>query len=722
MTDDVMRNLSLRAWFYLLLLLPLLLLVTLPPHALAAEDLDADSATTSGPLSAASPDPEKNQQKPVSLAADYLEYNADEDSYEARGDVVLSQDNVELKSKELLWQTKTQDVSAQGEVHLNDDGTEITGSRMQYNMATGQGQVRDGSVYVPEGNFHFSGEQIEKRGQADYFVSKGSFTTCDGEIPDWKFTANEVDVTLGNYARAKHVWFHIKDVPVLYTPYLLYPVKTQRQSGFLAPSFGYSNYKGKIASLAWYQVIDRSMDATLYLDYLSEIGLGEGLEYRYALPKQNNGKALYYNVTGLKGTPNLYYLEWGHHGEFPEKWRLTADVEYVEDKLFFEEFSDTAAEYSRDKTVSTIMLQRNWQRLNVVSYARYIQDLENDNFETVQRVPEVGLNLIRYRLGGTPIYVGVESYATHFWNEHGTDVDRLFLKPSLSAVITPGSWLEVVPQIALYERLYNSDSDDNEQSVPEFSLLLATQLVKDFDVNRWGIERIQHSIEPKVLYTYVHDESQAGLPSLDILDRNVRQNNVAYALINRLVARSTAADGARVYREIFNLRLSQDYDIDEARNNLSGDNQPFSDLRLQLAVRPTRKISLDVESLLPVYGDRRLRTLTVGASARDNDGNAARVNYSYKNVDFSDVATDYIRVQLDTSFLKPVYVQVEERFDFREKRELEKVLGLEYRAKCWSIFLTYSDRYRENSRDDQQVMFAFVLSGTGLNQGFGGGL
>ena len=271
-------------------------------------------------LAAASPD--TGHEDPISLVADYLAYSSDEDSYEAKGDVVLRRSGVELTSEELLWQATTQDAAAQGAVHLSEAGSEVSGDRMQYNMSTGQGQISGGRVFVREGNFHLSGDVVEKYGPADYFVREGSFTTCDGEIPDWKFSAREVDVTLGGYAKAKDVWFHVSDVPILYTPYLTFPVKAERESGFLMPSFGYSNNKGTLASVAWYQVIDRHLDATIYLDYLSEIGLGKGVEYRYALENQNNGEATYYHVTGLSDNPDLYYLEWQHHGELVDLRRL----------------------------------------------------------------------------------------------------------------------------------------------------------------------------------------------------------------------------------------------------------------------------------------------------------------------------------------------------------------------------------------------------------------
>lgn len=684
----------------------------LPPPVVEENSKKASSAT---------PSPGIDPDAPISLVADYLAYNSEDDSYEARGDVILRQAGIELQAEELLWQAATQDATAQGSVQLNDAASEFSGERLQYNMATGQGQARDGRVFVHEGNFHLAGELIEKHGQTSYFVNNGTFTTCDGEIPDWKFSASEVDVTLGGYARAKDVWFYIKDVPVLYTPYLQYPVKTERESGFLMPWFGYSNNKGTRASMAWYQVIDRHLDATIYLDYLSEVGLGKGLEYRYALANQNNGKALYYHVTGLKETPDLYYLEWEHRGALPGDWRLTADMEYTNKKLFFEEFGEVAEDYSRDKTVSTLILQRNWQKLNLVGYARYIKDLETDNAETLQRLPGLGLGLARYRFGDTPFYAGLESYATRFQRDEGADGERLYLKPSLSAVFKPGSWLEIVPEVALYERLYDTDAGDNEKFVPEFSLTLATRLVKNFDVNRWGIERIRHSIEPKAVYTYVPDKSQADLPLFDLLDRIVRRNDVAYALVNRLTARSTAADGSKTYRELLSLRLSQNYDIDEARNNRSGENQPFSDVRVELDFRPTRNLSLDAESLIPVYGDAGFRTLRVGTSVRDDTGNAVKINYTYRGEAFAGVATDYVKLQLDTPVLKPVYVRFEERYDFRAGRELEKVLGLEYRSKCWSVLMTYRNRYRESSEDDHGFMVTFVLAGLGQNQGFGNG-
>lgn len=677
------------------------------------------------------PAPTAEQEAPVALAADSLIYDSAEDSYEAKGDVVLRQGAVELKSETLLWQAATQDAAAEGAVELEDAETKLSGASMQYNMATGQGQMRDARLFVREGNFHLAGEQVEKDGSSDYFVKKGSFTTCDGEIPDWKFSAEEVDVKVGGYAQAKNVWFHIKDVPVLYTPYITFPVKTERESGLLTPYYGYSSRKGVRASMAWYQVIDTHMDATVYLDYLSEIGLGKGLEYRYALPGQNTGKALYYHVTGTgeieeqdtqEDFPDLDYYRWEHRGLLPGGWRLLADIEYTDEKLFFEEFGEFAADYNRDKTVSTLTLRRNWQKLNLTGFARYIQDLEASHAETLQTLPELGLGLSRYRLGDTAFYVGLESYATNFWRDEGDDGERLYLRPSLSAAFKPGSWLEVTPEVAFYERLYKTDVTETGKFIPEFSLALSSRLAKSFDANLLGSDRIRHSIEPSLTYTYIPDEEQGDLPLFDLRDRIERRNDVTFALINRLTARSQAADGSSSYRELFYLRLSQRYNIDVARNDRSGENRPFSDLRVELDFTPVRNFSLDAESIIPVYGDSGFRTLSVGSTLKDNTGNAAKLSYKYTDIDFEKVATDYVEFQLDTSILKPLYIRFKERYDFQESRALEDFVGFEYRSKCWSLILSYKTRYLQDEDNDHEIGFTFVLAGLGSPKGFAEGI
>ncbi|MDH3998893.1 MAG: LPS assembly protein LptD [Desulfuromonadales bacterium] len=706
-----MRNFS-NCYILSLALLASLLLC--PPHAIAAEAQPSSSELGLGAALGSEP-------APVSLTADSLSFDSEDEIYQAEGDILLKQQGMELQAQQLLWQGLTRDAVAEGDVHLNDGGADLQGESLRYNLGTGSGQINQGTIYVPQGNFTLIGEQIEKLDQRNYRIKDGSFTTCDGPKPDWKFSAEKVDIELGGYAEAKDVWFYLRDVPVFYSPYVAFPVKTERESGFLTPWFGYSSNKGARASLAWYQVIDRNQDATLYLDYLSKIGVGKGLEYRYLLEQNNAGEALYYHVSGISDTPDMYYLKWRHHGQLDDDWALHADVEYVNDELFFDEFGEVAEDYNRDKTVSTVRLQRNWGKLNFTGHGRYIKDLEKRNNETLQKMPELGLGLSRYRLGETPLYLGLESAVTSFVRDKGEDGDRVYLRPSVAAVFKLGDWLEITPEAALNQRLYTADSGDYDRAMPELALNLSTRLMRTFDLNLWGMQRMQHSIEPQARYIYVPYKDQSQLPLFDLKDRLQRQNAIEYALVNRLVGRYAGADGVSRYHEFFNLRLSQRFDIDEERNNRSGLDRPFSDLRAELSLRPTSAFSLEADALFPVYNDVEFKRLNVNARVQDTKGNAAILEYNYRDQEFEKIASDYLKFQLDTSLFNPLFVRFEERYDFRDGRELEKVLGVEYRSKCWSLFVTYRNRYRANDDDDHEVMVNFALAGLGSNRGFGNG-
>ena len=664
---------------------------------------------------ATAPQPAQQSEAPVSLEADQLSYDQAGGVYEADGHVILRQGDLSLTAEQLLLQTATQDVTATGDVVIRQADDELSGQRIQYNLATELGTVQEGRVLLKEKNFHLAGESVQKSGAATYHVTEGRFTTCDGDVPDWEFSAESVDVTLGRYAEARNAWFRVKDVPLLYFPYLLYPVKTERESGLLPPRFGHSSDKGVQSSLAWYQVIDRNQDATLYLDHYSKKGLGTGLEYRYIFGQDNAGEARYYHVRGISDNPDLYAIEWLHGGTLPGGVRLTVDAEYVDDVLFFDDFGEVADDYNQDKTLATLILQRNWNKLNLAGHLRYLEDLESDNDLTLQKLPELSVVVPRYRVGTTPLYLGLESYATRFSSEDAPDGERFSLRPSVSAVFTPGSWLEMMPEVALAQRYYDAEADDDEVTIPEYALTMSTRLQRVFSFQRFGFDRLRHSIEPEVSYLYTPDVDQEGLPWFDRHDRLERQNRIEYALVNRLTAKTVRFGEAPDYRDILWLRLSQSYDVGEERDDAIDDKEPFSDLRVELDLRPTERSFVEMDARIATHNATVFNRLDLEAGLDDNAGNRLAVGYAYRRelTDASELSADYLKTVLDTALLKPVYLHLEERYDFQDEGSLETLVGLEYRSRCWSLILSYRDR-----PDDEQVMVSFVLAGLGGSDGY----
>lgn len=654
--------------------------------------------------------------QPISLQADQLNFEQASQTYRASGQVELRQGEVRLQSDHLVWEAEKNLAHASGDVRVTDPSGTMRASAADYQLQAGVGRLEQAKVFLRQQNFHLGGEVIEKLGEETYRVSNGSFTTCDSEVPSWKFASSRVDVTLGRYARARNVVFYLKDLPVLYLPYMIFPVKTERESGLLTPRTGYSRNRGAELSLAYYQVLDVNMDATLYVDYLSELGVGKGLEYRYLLGGDNQGQVLGYHVGGIEGERDHMALDWTHLGTLPGQVRLSADVEYVNNRDYFAEFGEVAEEYNKDKTESVVAASRSWNKTSLTGQLKYLKDLTQNNDQTLQRLPELRLTSVRQRLGESSFYAGFDSSATYFWRRKGNTGERLNLRPTLSGVFLPGDWLEVVPNLGYRQRLYWTDEGEASQGQVDFSTRFSSRFARVYQLESGSLRKLRHSIEPDLLYSYRPEVDQDDLPPFDALDNIPSANSLSLGVSNRLVGRLESAGGSVQYHEYASLRLSQEYDIEESRRdrlNPADRPQPFSNLRSELVLRPTTWSLLDFDGRYDFSSSGRgWSQVGLLASLHDSRGNSLNLDYRYL-----EGITEYLQGQIATSVLKPLYLSYLQRHAVDGGTTLEQLLQLEYRAQCWSIFLSIRDRL-----EDQEYLVSFALTGLGRVAKFGGKL
>ncbi|TYO95690.1 LPS-assembly protein [Geothermobacter ehrlichii] len=662
---------------------------------------------------------EELQRRPVDIAADRLEQDEQAGWYRAEGNVRVTSGPVSLLSDRVRVNPETEDVLAEGHVVLEGPEGILRGDRLAMNLGTGLGRLDGGSVFLRENNFHIAGDLIEKIGEKTYTVRRGTFTSCDGIDPDWHFSARDLKVTVDGYARGRHAFFYLGGLPVLYTPYILFPVKRERETGLLMSSFGYSQRRGTQISVPFYWAIARNQDATFYLDWLSELGLGKGIEYRYIFGQENAGEARYYHVSGTGGAGDRYAVEWDHVGPLPGGWIFTSDSEYVSSRDYWQDFGEVAGEYNKDKVDSTLTLGKGWRRINLTGQLRYSKDLQGDNDQTLQRLPEVRLDVLRQRIGQTAYSWELESSATYFWRREGIKGERLLLRPALSADWSLWDVFEIQPTIGYTERLYWTSNDGpgyEEKGLFDFSTRVSTRISRVYQPVDMRVERLRHSIEPDIRYEFVPNRDQSQLPEFDVRDRIDARNRISYGLVNRFVGRWSGEDGSPVYHEFLYLRLSQEYDIRESRRSLldpTDEKRPFSSLRTEMILRPNAGTLLDLDFRYdPDAGRQRFSTFNLLGRYRDGRGNGIKAEYRYARNQ-----VEYVDATLEFDLFRPVYLDYRHRYDLRDDEELEKALDLEYRSQCWSLFLTLRDR-----EGDRSFMVTFELAGLGRVGSIGGSL
>lgn len=150
------------------------------------------------------------------------------------------------------------------------------------------------------GYFRLEGEHIQQIENRHLLAKHGLFTPClchEDSPPAWGFRASHIDAQMGGYADLKNSVLEIKGVPVFYFPYLKFPLKSRRQSGFLFPEVSYHSRDGNILSSPLYLALSPRSDSTITTTFIEKRGWRLGVEYRL---QTDTYSGLRLNVEGIR--------------------------------------------------------------------------------------------------------------------------------------------------------------------------------------------------------------------------------------------------------------------------------------------------------------------------------------------------------------------------------------------------------------------------------------
>jgi LPS-assembly protein len=207
---------------------------------------------------------------------------------EAEGDVLVEYQDVKIRADKLSLDREKNTARAEGHVVIDQGPTRLSGERGTFDLKAKTGTLENATADL-QPTFHIVARTISKVGEATYDIRDGVFTACEMPHPAWSFRTARALITLDDYARMKNVTFLAAKVPILFTPYLLWPTKEDRVSGFLVPGLGYNSSRGAFLGLTYYWVTSRSTDSTSELDLYSRKVIGFGEEFRWAPSSESAG-------------------------------------------------------------------------------------------------------------------------------------------------------------------------------------------------------------------------------------------------------------------------------------------------------------------------------------------------------------------------------------------------------------------------------------------------
>ena len=114
-----------------------------------------------------------------------------------------------------------------------------------------------------------------------------TFSTCPTTEETWQIRAATVTLDSGEHEGvARDASVDFKGVPILYLPWLSFPLDDERKTGFLFPSVGTNSRSGFELSAPWYWNIAPQEDLLLTPTYYTRRGIDIGGDARYMTDDQ----------------------------------------------------------------------------------------------------------------------------------------------------------------------------------------------------------------------------------------------------------------------------------------------------------------------------------------------------------------------------------------------------------------------------------------------------
>ncbi|MEX2125640.1 MAG: LPS assembly protein LptD [Woeseia sp.] len=650
------------------------------------------------------------------------------------GGVLVRAGNRLAGAESAVYNPEARALLLDGGVRYEDPESEITSKSAEFAYESGRIRFEGAEFQLGQNNSRGAADvlQISEDGTID--LGEVRYTTCPPDSEDWMLEAGDIDLdTRAGSGTARNVKLRFKGIPILYSPYLSFPISDARKSGILTPELGSAGRSGNELQIPWYWNIADNYDATITPRLLSDRGLQIGSEFRY-LTRRMDGIAQFEYL----GNDNLvdrdrHLVNFDQLMLFDNGWRNRIDFSEASDSNYFEDLGGSMSTSSithLDRTMVFDFYGEHWALFGRLQDYQTIDDAIAPTDRPYRRLPQLVAN------GSWPdralgMRYGFDSELVYFDRDVGVTGWRLDLAPQIEWPLEQSGWF-VTPGAVLEHTRYVLDDtepgqrDEPSRTVPIASLDAGMILERSMDSSRGLIQ----TLEPRVLYVHVPHRDQADLPVFDTIvpDLNLVQlyrknrflgvdrigdtDQLSIGVTSRILESDTG-------KEIITATIGQALYLSEQGVSLPGQPNITSESSDYIA-----------EVRFPLYEHLNF---DVGHQWGTGDSGTtqsqARLQYRPASDKILNLAYRFRRDSLeqgDVSWSWPLSQRWNfvgrYNFSFRDNEVLEQFFGLEYESCCWGLRLV-SRRHistRDGTRDSsfglQLVLKGMTSVGTAADQ------
>lgn len=703
--------------------------------------------------------------QPVKISADRLEAQIDK-NYILHDNATVKSGNRTIRADKIIYDPIKDVAQLQNNVSMQEEGAMLINCDSgSYSPKSSVGSFVDAQYYVYTKNYAYSAaddlqqnlpknpekgsetdsvklfaqgraERVDVSNKSLATLKQATYSTCPRDGEDWHIASGKITLNQETQqGSATHARLEMFGVPLFYTPYIRFPIGSQRQSGFLFPYISYDDISGIDLRIPYYLNLAPEYDATLTPRILGRRGVALETEFRFLTENQNGELNVDYLADDDIYGDSRLRSSYKQSGKIGTNTTNAIGLNYVSDEDYFDDLGDGGApDYLR----SQISFNHSRGNLSFGFLSEGYQIINENTSEPYRRLPQLSS---QYQKDLQYLQADFAAQITRFDHDEETKIkgDRYNLDLTLKRRFSSMAYF-LEPGIILANRSYsleeNQPEDSQSNSFNTWTAYIDSAVFLERDFSLFGRDYTQ-SLEPRLFLLYTPYEDQSDIPNFDSSengfgatqlfatnrfsggDRISDANNLSLAITNRLFHKGSGYEyGNITIGEIFYL---QPHQVGIGGNIDTEGQEENSNLVAQFSLYPTITFSSQMEVLWN-HGENFVQSVSLINQYSGKDL-LLNLNHNWQRNDSGKDAdtTDLSEISIDYKVTGRWRTFGKWRYSHLHERTAESLAGFRYQTCCWSATLVkqrYLDEISKPEEPSSKLMFQlkfFGLSGIGKN-------
>lgn len=254
------------------------------------------------------------------------------------GSAATERDSSTLEARAIDYEEDSCVLDARGDPKLFGNGSVLVSEGLRYDTCRRRAVVSQALTNFKENgaDWFLRGDLAQDSSSARLYAASSAITSCDLPVPHYHFQARQVKWISKQVMVARPAVLFVRDVPILWLPFIFQDARPGRHSGILIPRFGLSdivrptpNFSRSIANVGYYWAPNDYLDLTGRIDWYAGRYFQYGVAGQYNwLDRFTNGRFSYSKQIDEDGGTGTQ-LNWDHTQNFDLSTSLRLSLAYV---------------------------------------------------------------------------------------------------------------------------------------------------------------------------------------------------------------------------------------------------------------------------------------------------------------------------------------------------------------------------------------------------------